>query len=130
MDEWFDEDELVTGHLRDPYHRVDVRRANLPVRVLLGDEVIADAESVEVLSETGLPNRYYLPRSAVRTDLLEVSDTRTTCPYKGDASYWSLRVGDRLVADAAWSYAEPFGGVSQVRDHLCFLHDELSVQVG
>jgi uncharacterized protein (DUF427 family) len=130
FDEWFDEDELVTGHLRDPYHRVDVRRCGQRVRVLLGDRVIADAAGVQLLSETGLPNRLYLPRDSVRAEMLQMSPTTTVCPYKGDATYWSLRVGDQVLDDVAWSYAEPLDESRQIRDHLCFLHDDLTVEVG
>ena len=90
MDEWYDEDERLEGQLRDPYHRVDVRRSSRHVRVLLGEEVLADTTRPLLLSETGLPNRFYLPAGDVRQDLLEPSDTHTVCAYKGTASYWSV----------------------------------------
>ena len=61
MDEWYDEDERVEGHIRDPYHRVDVRRSSRPVRVLLGGTVLAETRRPLLLSETGLPNRFYIP---------------------------------------------------------------------
>ena len=61
MDEWYDEDERVEGHIRDPYHRVDVRRSSRPVRVLLGGTVLAETSRPLLLSETGLPNRFYIP---------------------------------------------------------------------
>ena len=100
MDEWYDEDERVEGHIRDPYHRVDVRRSSRPVRVLLGGTVLAETRSPLLLSETGLPNRFYIPVHDVRQDLLEESDTHTVCPYKGTASYWTVSAGDRKLADA------------------------------
>jgi len=84
MDEWYDEDERVEGHFRDPYHRVDVRRSSRPVRVLLGDTVLAETTRPLLLSETGLPNRFYIPAADVRQDLLEESDTHTVCAYKGN----------------------------------------------
>ena len=87
-----DEDERVEGRLRDPYHRVDVRRSSRHVRVLLGGEVLADGTRPLLLSETGLPNRFYSPAADVRQDLLEPSDTHTVCQYKGTASYWSVRL--------------------------------------
>lgn len=120
MDAWFDEDEEVQGHLRDPYHRVDVRESSRHVRVLWDNEVVAETERPKILSETGLPNRYYLPSGDVRSDLLEPSATQTICPYKGTASYHTLRVGERRIADAAWLYPEPLEGALKVRDHLCF----------
>lgn len=129
MDAWLDEDEPIFGHLRDPYHRVDVRRTSARVRVRRGGEVVADSERAQLLSETGLPNRFYLPREDVRPDVLAPSETSTVCPYKGTASYWSLRGPDGTLADAAWSYPEPFPGVLQIADHLSFDHDGLSVEV-
>ncbi len=100
MDEWFDEDEQVHGHLRDPYHRVDVRRSSRPVRVKAGDTVLAETTHPLLLSETGLPNRFYIPAQDVRQDLLEPSDTHTHCPYKGTASYWSVTNGGGKLTDA------------------------------
>ncbi|MEC4017882.1 DUF427 domain-containing protein [Streptomyces sp. H27-D2] len=129
MDQWLDEDEEVLGHLRDPYHRVDVRRSSRHVRILAGEQVIADSTRPMLLSETGLPNRYYLPRGDVRTDLLEHSDTSTVCPYKGTAEYWSLPLDGRRLDDVAWSYAEPLDETLKAAGYLCFLHDELSIEV-
>ncbi|MUL43038.1 DUF427 domain-containing protein [Streptomonospora sp. PA3] len=126
-DTWFDEDEPVRGHLRDPYHRVDTRPATVLVRVALGELVLARSARPKVLSETGLPNRYYLPPSDVRRELLVPSGTRTHCPYKGAATYWNLRLEDREIPDVAWCYANPLKDGLDVRDHLCFLHDELTV---
>ncbi|WP_238992900.1 DUF427 domain-containing protein [Jiangella aurantiaca] len=76
-----------------------MRAISRRVRILLGDVVIADADSARLLSETGLPNRYYLSRAHARDDLLEPSTTRTVCPYKGTARYRSLRVGGRLTLE-------------------------------
>jgi uncharacterized protein (DUF427 family) len=120
MDAWFDEDEEVAGHLRDPYHRVDVRSTSRHVRVVAGDEVIAESRRAVLLSETGLPNRFYLPADDVRTELLELSGTHTVCPYKGTASYHSLRSSSELIADVAWYYPEPLDGVRAIRGYLCF----------
>jgi len=130
MDEWYDEDERVEGHFRDPYHRVDVRRSSRPVRVLLGEVVLAETTRPLLLSETGLPNRFYIPAADVRQDLLEESDTHTLCPYKGTASYWTVSAGDRKLADAVWSYPQAEGDSAAVSGYLSFLHDDLSIEVG
>ncbi len=130
MDEVFDEDERVEGHIRDPYHRVDVRRSSRPVRVLVGDTVVASTRSPLLLSETGLPNRFYIPWEDVREELLEASDTHTHCPYKGTASYWTISVGDHKLADAVWSYPQAEGDSAAVSGYLSFLHDDLTVEVG
>lgn len=129
MDAWFDEDEQVDGHLRDPYHRVDVRSTSRQVRVRAGDELIAVSRRAMLLSETGLPNRFYLPADDVRTDLLEPSGTQTVCPYKGIASYSSLRTPSGLITDAAWTYPKPLEGVGPIRDHLCFAADGIDTWV-
>jgi uncharacterized protein (DUF427 family) len=130
MDEWYDEDERAEGHLRDPYHRVDVRRSSRPVRVLLGEEVLAETRRPLLLSETGLPNRFYVPSEDVRQDLLEPSDTHTVCAYKGTASYWTVSAHGHKLTDAVWSYPEAEGDAGAVRGYQCFLHDELTVEVG
>jgi uncharacterized protein (DUF427 family) len=129
MDEWYDEDEQVAGHLRDPYHRVDVRRSSRHVRVLLGDTVLADTTHPLLLSETGLPNRFYIPADDVRQDLLEPTGTHTHCPYKGTASYWSVTKDDGKLTDAVWSYPQAEGDSAAVSGYLSFLHDDLTVEV-
>jgi uncharacterized protein (DUF427 family) len=129
MDAWFDEDEEVAGHLRDPYHRVDVRSTSRHVRVVAGDEVVAESRRAVLLSETGLPNRFYLPAEDVRTDLLELSGTHTVCPYKGTASYRSLRTPAGLIADAAWCYPEPLEGTGAIRGYLCFAAEGITTWV-
>jgi uncharacterized protein (DUF427 family) len=134
VDEWFAEDEQLFGHPRDPYSRIDVYRTTRHVRVLLDGEVLADTRRAKVLFETGLPPRYYLPAEDVRLELLEPSSTRTRCAYKGSASYWHVRVGDRLEDDLVWSYPEPQHDAEPVRDLFCFFQErvdrELDDEVG
>lgn len=129
MDAWLDEDEQVEGHLRDPYHRVDVRESSRRVRVLADGEILADTAQPKLLSETGLPNRWYVPAGGVRSDLLERSDTVTVCPYKGRASYWSLRGGQRPLDDVAFSYEQPLENAFKAGGHLCFVHSGITVEV-
>lgn len=129
MDAWLDEDERVEGHLRDPYHRVDVRDSSRHVRVMVDDEVIADTERPKLLFETGLGNRFYIPPDEVRRDLLEPSETRTICPYKGTASYWSLVLDGRRIEDVAWAYPEPLESALKARDHICFAGDGIEIEV-
>ncbi len=119
-DAWFDEDQEIAGNLRDPYHRVDVRESSRHVRILAAGELIADTTRPKVLSETGLPNRYYIPPGDVRRELLEPSATHTVCPYKGTASYVTVRLGDRRIQDAAWFYPAPLEGALEAAGHLAF----------
>ncbi|MGI5121002.1 DUF427 domain-containing protein [Marinactinospora thermotolerans] len=128
-DAWYDEEEKVHGHLRDPFHRVDARQSSRLVRVMLGDEVLAVSGHPKVLSETGLANRYYLPPEAVRTDLLVPSRTRRHCPYKGEAVYWSARIGEREVADVAWSFPHPLKDGQDVKGYYSFDHEALSIDL-
>ncbi len=128
-DRWLDEDDEAVGHLPDPFHRVDIRATSQRVRVLAGDTVLADSGRALVLSETGLPNRYYLPAADVAEDLLVPSETRTVCPYKGWASYWSLRSDGREVADVAWGYPEPLAESARLAGHRSFLPDEVTTEV-
>lgn len=126
LDAWFDEDEQVEGHLRDPYHRVDARASSRHVQVHAGTTLVAESTRPVVVSETGLPNRFYLPTSDVDTATLTSSTTRSHCPYKGEASYWSLRDG---AADIAWSYENPFSDVAKAAGHLSFWGDDITIEL-
>jgi uncharacterized protein (DUF427 family) len=99
FDTWYEEDEPLVGHPRDPYHRVDVRRSSRHVRIELDGRVLAESSSPSLVFETNLPTRYYLPREDVRVEL-RPSELRTHCPYKGEASYWSVDGEEDLV----WAY--------------------------
>lgn len=127
LDTWLEEEIPVEGHPRDPYHRFDCRRTSEHVEVRVGGETVAASERAVKLFETSLPVRYYLPRSDVRDEVLTPTDTRTLCPYKGRASYWTVRAGEVTVEDGAWTYAEPFGEAADVLDHLSFLGDGVEV---
>ncbi|MFC9295356.1 DUF427 domain-containing protein [Streptomyces sp. NPDC057011] len=107
MDSWFEEDEEIFVHVRSPHTRIDVLPSSRHIRVEIDGVTIAETRNARLLFETGLPTRYYVPQTHVRMDLLERSDTVTRCPYKGTARYWSIRVGDRLHTDLAWSYPTP-----------------------
>ncbi len=103
-----------------PRHRIFVERSPKHVRLEVGGEVIADTTAAQLLHETGLLPVYYIPLDDVRRDLLEPTDHHTTCPFKGEASYWSVVVGDRLEENVAWTYPEPLDGVGVIADHVAF----------
>lgn len=130
MATWYDEDEEIRGGLRDPFHRVDVRDSSRHVRVTAAGEVVAETDRPRVLSETGLPNRFYIPPEDVRRDLLSPTETHTDCPYKGTASYWSVKAGGRMLADAVWSYPEAEGDSAKARGYFCFDGDDITVEAG
>lgn len=125
VDHWYEEDEEVFGHPNDPYHRVDVRPSRRRVRVLAGGETIADTRRATFLFETGHPTRYYLPPADIRMDLLVPSQRSTVCPYKGRAAYWSIRLGEQLVADAVWGYLEPLPECPRIKGLLCFYPEKV-----
>jgi uncharacterized protein (DUF427 family) len=103
-------------------HRITVEPGGRHVRVVHGGRVLAESDRALVLRETGCPDRYYLPADDVRMDLLTPSGTTTHCPFKGDASYWSLPDAPDLV----WAYTEPKPDVAEIKDHLCFYDAEVS----
>ena len=108
MDSWYEEEEQVYAHPRNPYHRVDCMATARRLRVALGDVVIVDTTETTGVYETGLAPRLYVDREQLLVDVLRPSATTTYCPYKGTASYWSAVVGEDVVPDVAWSYQTPY----------------------
>jgi uncharacterized protein (DUF427 family) len=129
MDHWYEEDEEVFVHPRDPYHRVDVLESSRHVKVSLNGEVVAETDRPQILFETGLPPRYYIPPEDVREEVLVESEKSTGCPYKGTASYHSVEVGGETVEDLVWYYPEPIAAVEGIRDHLCFYNEKVDLEV-
>ena len=125
MDEWLEEDEPAIVHARDPYHRIDILDTSRHVRVIVNGETVADTTRARVLYETSLPPRWYIPREDVRMDLLQESDQRTGCAYKGYASYWS--VGDE--ENVVWSYADPLHEAERIKDYLAFFNERVDIEV-
>ena len=107
MDAWFEEDEPVTVHPRDPGVRIDVLASSRHVVVEVDGTRVVDSPRPTVLFETRLPPRFYVPPTDVRLDLLRPSDTVTHCPYKGEATYWSLVLGETVHPDLLWTYRSP-----------------------
>ena len=90
------------------------------VRVVFGGETVADSRHVKLMHEAGLLPVYYFPEVDVRKDLLEESDHTTHCPFKGDASYWSVRVGGHIAENAVWGYPEPLEEAPPLAGYLAF----------
>jgi len=107
VETWYEEDERVLGHPKNPYHRVDSVRTSRRLRVEVAGAVLVDTTDTVGVYETALEPRLYVRPDAVRRDLLIASSTTTYCPYKGTAWYWSAVVGDVVVDDVAWSYEDP-----------------------
>jgi uncharacterized protein (DUF427 family) len=127
MHSWFEEDEEVFVHPRDPYTRVDTVHSSRHIRVEVEGQVVAESHRPVLLYETGLRTRYYIPKQDVRLDLLEPTTTHTRCPYKGVASYWSLRLGDHEITDIVWSYPTPIPECSRIENLMSFYNERVDI---
>ena len=129
VERWFEEDEEVFIHPRDPYRRVDALPSSRHVVVRVDGVVVADSRRPTILFETGLRPRYYLPPDDVRVDLLTPTDSRTGCPYKGFARYWSLTVDGTEHTDLVWAYDDPFPESAPVKGLMCFYDERVDLEV-
>ncbi|MFE9657401.1 DUF427 domain-containing protein [Micromonospora sp. NPDC006431] len=131
LDGWFEEDEEVFVHPRNPYARVDAVRSSRSVRVELDGTVLAESTSPVLVFETGLPTRYYLNRTDVNFHHLVPSETTTSCPYKGRTSdYWSVRGDGTVHPDLAWSYRFPTGALLPIAGLVAFYNEKVDLIVG
>ncbi|HEV2062275.1 MAG TPA: DUF427 domain-containing protein [Solirubrobacteraceae bacterium] len=129
-DAWYVEDDVAFGpHLRDPYHRVDVFQSSRAVTVRARGTIIARTNRPKMLFETSLPVRVYVPRADVVPGVLAETEKRTQCPYKGEATYFSVAVDGDRIDDAAWSYETPLPEAQKVAGDVCFLADGIDVAV-
>ncbi len=124
---WFEEALEVHVHAKDPSKRVDVVPSDRHVRIELDGVVLAESDRAHALFETTLPTRWYLPLEDVRQELLVPSDTVSHCPYKGAASYWSVRVGDTVHGDLAWFYPDPVPECPRIAGLVCFLDEAIDL---
>ncbi|GAB4582782.1 DUF427 domain-containing protein [Nocardia sp. IFM 10818] len=129
MDEWFEEDEPIYVHPRDPYSRVDILGSSRHIRVEIDGQTVADSHAPRILFETGLPPRYYLPLTDVRMDLLRPSDTTSQCPYKGTAEYWNIRIGENEYPDLVWIYRTPLPESQKIAGLACFYNEKVDIWV-
>ncbi|MBL7497848.1 DUF427 domain-containing protein [Frankia sp. CNm7] len=129
MDTWLEEDEIVYGHARNPYHRVDVLSSSRHVRVEIDGVTVAESTRPTVLFETGIRPRFYLPLSDVRTELLRPSDSVTHCPYKGEAGYFSVEVNGTVHKDVIWIYRTPLFESIRIAGLVCFYDEKLDIYV-
>src|SRR5699024_8653002 len=116
-------------HPRDPFHRVDVRSSTKHIVVSVNGETIADTYRPLLLFETGLPTRYYIPRTDVNNKKLLSSTTKTICPYKGNARYWSVKAASKVAEDIVWGYDNPLPEAEKVAGCLCFLEEANGVNL-
>jgi uncharacterized protein (DUF427 family) len=127
LDAWYEEDEQIFGHPRNPYHRVECLRSGRRLTVGAAEVTLVDTSDTLAVYETSLEPRLYVDARFVRMDLLQPSTTRTYCPYKGTATYWTASVGDIVLDDVAWSYEDALAE-SKALEHLLSF-DETKVSV-
>ena len=127
--EWTEEDEVVTGHPRDPHKRVEALPSSRHVEVAVGGVNVASSDRPVLLFETDLPTRYYLPREDVRLDLMDPTDNTSVCPYKGRADgYWTWP-GPPSIPNVAWSYSSPAPAVGAVQGRVAFYNELVDITV-
>jgi uncharacterized protein (DUF427 family) len=124
LDAWYEEDERNIGHPKDPFHRIDILHGSRHVVVEHEGVVLADTRHPYLLFETGLPVRYYLAAADVDTEAMQRTDTRSTCAYKGHASYWAHQ-----GQDVAWFYPEPQREASEIQDRIAFFNERVDITV-
>jgi uncharacterized protein (DUF427 family) len=130
LDAWFEEDEQIFVHPRNPYARVDALRSTRTVRVELEGVVLAETDSPVMVFETGLPTRYYLNRTEIDFSHLIATSTVTECPYKGTTSgYWSIRAGGKIHPDLAWSYDFPTRQMLPIAGLIAFYNERVDILV-
>lgn len=129
MDHWFEENEEVFVHARDPYTRIDILPSGRRVRVEVDGVTVADSTNVSFLYETGLPTRHYFPKSDVRMDLLAPSDKTTGCPYKGTARYWAAVIDGVTHEDLVWGYDTPLPESQGIAGLVSFYNEKVDVYV-
>jgi uncharacterized protein (DUF427 family) len=129
MGRWLEEDEEIGVHPRDPYHRVDVVATRRHIQISLDGELLAETSRAMALFESNLPARWYIPRGDVSASLTP-SDTVTRCPYKGTASYHSVKLDSGEVAEnLIWFYADPLPEVGRIRDLVCFFNEKADIEL-
>lgn len=110
-------------------HRITVSEPVVAVRVEVEGVVVGETARGRILREGALPPRYYIPRDDVRMELLVSTDHATTCPFKGDASYWTLVLDDARHENIVWSYEEPIDALPEIAGLLCFYNERVDLVV-
>lgn len=123
-------DPMPEQKIPGPDHPITISADGTHVTAKVGDTVVAETTDALTLDEAGYPSIYYVPLADVDRALVRPSDTTTYCPYKGEASYYSLETPDGAVTDAMWFYPQPYDAVGEIADHVAFYTEKLDVSVG
>ena len=120
VDQWYEENEEVFFHARNPYHRVDMVQSSRHVEVLIDGVKVADTKRPYLLFETSIQTRYYIPKEDINFDYLTATDSQTICPYKGFASYYNVTVNGETYEDVVWTYLDPIPEAPKLKGQLSF----------
>ena len=112
-----------------PKHPITVEPASTRVTVRAGETPVAETTAALALQEAGYPVVYYVPLADVRPEVLRLTDTTTYCPYKGDATYYSIVTPEGEVTDAVWTYITPYAAVSPIAGHVAFYANKVDIAV-
>jgi uncharacterized protein (DUF427 family) len=112
-----------------PDHPIAVTPSSSHVVVTVGDRVVADSSGALKMQEASYPPVYYVPLTDLDSAVLEPSDTTSYCPYKGEASYYSIKTPEGVVKDAIWFYEAPYDAVAEIVDHVAFYPDRVQLQI-
>lgn len=117
--------------LPGPDHPITISPSSTRVRVMFGGKVVADTIEALVLREAHYPPVYYVPRADADMNLLEATSHTTHCPYKGDASYFTISADGHTAANAVWSYERPYPAVAEIQHYLAFYPNRVdAIEVG
>ena len=129
MDTWFEEEEQIWFHVRDPFRRVDVTESSRHVEITVNGTTVAVTDRPRLITETALPERWYIPRADVDWSKLTASDTTSACQYKGVADWWHVDVGDdETLADVAWGYERPVTEATKLAGLIAFYGEHAAVE--
>lgn len=116
------------GHRKWPDHKVQERPIGQRVQAEINGSIVADSNNVIKVDEDHHPARYYFPRADVNMDKLERSDTTAECPFKGTAHYYHLKLGDKKLEDAVWTYEDPYEEHHKLKDRIAFYDDKIQIE--
>jgi uncharacterized protein (DUF427 family) len=119
----------VYVHPKDPYKRIDIIPSTKHIVVKLNGVVVAESSCPLLLFETGLRTRYYLPKTSANFELLEPSDSLTSCPYKGQANYYNIVIDGKEYKDHVWWYQYPTPESIAIAGKICFYNEKVDIYV-
>jgi len=128
-DAWFEEDQQIYDHPKNPYTRIDILPSSRKITVKIGGVVVAESSNPSFLFETGLRTRFYLPKTSVKWEYLSKSDTTSKCPYKGLAQYYNVTIEGKEYKDVIWWYEYPTHESAAIQGLVCFYNEKVDTYI-